>query len=165
MPDWLKSAWTDSVWSKVIAGLIVAGIVSVLANMRFKLFARIKERFSPKLAVHVRVSFQENAHYPIKIYVEFRNDMVRCIEVSLARYEPDAVTIKPFVPATLQIFFRSWLPTDEGVDRIALYPGQRGRAWVAADPSKFTAAQVEGFVGRIGTLIIKINGRDFPIPL
>jgi hypothetical protein len=166
MMEWLKGVWEDSVWSKVIGGLIVAAILSFFALLNSGVRAWFKKRMLPNVTVtQIRVSDQPGKMYPIKIYIELRNDFRKCIEVSLSKYEPKAVTLKRFVPTTLQLSFSSWVPELEGVDRVALLPGQLCRAWVAADESKFTAEQVEGLLGNIGAFGLKVNGKEFTVQL
>jgi len=65
----------------------------------------------------------------------------------------------------LQIKQREWFPKDHGVDRVAVYPGQLFQAWVGVDESKFKDDQVRSLIGRIGTLVFLVNGKELPFEL
>jgi hypothetical protein len=41
----------------------------------------------------------------------------------------------------------------------------RFRAWFGADPKKHPEQQVRENIGKLGTLIISVNGKDIPIDL
>jgi hypothetical protein len=166
MRGWLLWAWHDPVWSKVITTMIIAVGASTGAAIKFQLVGRLKNYFSPKLTkVNARLSEQVGKTYPLKYYVEFRNDFRKCIEVSLSEYRPGMIDIQVFVPTTMQIFFITWVPEQEGVDRVALLPGQKCRLWIAIDPNRFTANQVKAAVGKMGELVVKVNKKDFPVQL
>lgn len=103
--------------------------------------------------------------YPLKCRVQFRNDSTLCADVSISGYKPDTVTIKKFLADVLQIKLREWEPSDHGVDRLAVLPGQFFQAWIGVDESKFNAEQVSKLRGRIGTLILMVNGKRLNIDL
>jgi len=58
-----------------------------------------------------------------------------------------------------------WCPEDQGVDRIAVLPGQLFRAWVGPDESKFSQEQVTKLRGQLGTLVFLIDGAALNIDL
>jgi hypothetical protein len=158
MPEWLKYAWNDSVWSKVIAGLIVAVIVASLKTPR----GWILRLLAPKLAnVHAWASEQPGATYPLKYYVEMRNDSRRMMDVRLLTFSPNTVTLKRFIVDSLQLRLRDeWVPTKHSVERIAVLPGQSCRAWLGVDESKFSKTQLDSLTGKIGKLTVKVNWRS-----
>jgi hypothetical protein len=167
MLEWLKSLWKDPVWSKVISAAILAVIASVWASLKFHWLGRLKGFWKPTLTkANVRLSEQPGKMYPLKYYVELRNDLTKCVEVSLSAFQPDTIELKRFVPTTIQLSLNgSWLPEREGVDRIALLPGQMCRAWIGIDESKFNAAQITRLEGSLGVLVVKVNKKDFAVQL
>jgi|SRR5271167_1042048 len=167
MPEWLKQAWQDSVWSKVIAGVIVAAILSILAALKFQPLERIRRHFSPMLTkIDVRISDEPGKPIPLKVFVQWRNDSKKCVSVSLSEYRPERITLKRFVPSTLQILFQPrWVPEPEAAALVAVLPGQLCQAWVGADETKFNATQVEALIGKLGVLVIKVNGKDLSVQL
>jgi len=167
MLEWLKWLWHDSVWSKVIAAAIFGVLASVWASFKFHWIGRLKGFWMPTLTkTNVRLSEQPGKVYPLKYYVEFRNDLTKCVEVSLSAYNAKTVGLKRFVPNTIQLSLNgSWLPEREGVDRIALLPGQICRVWIGVDETKFNAAQVTKLEGSLGVLIVKVNKKDFSVQL
>jgi hypothetical protein len=167
MPEWLKQAWHDSVWSKVIAGIIIASLASIWAAIRFGLLERLRSYNKPKLTkIDVQVSPQPGKAYSLKVYVQLRNDFRKCVEVSLSEYRPEKITLKHFVPGTLQILFQpKWVPEPEAAERVAVLPGQMCRAWVGVDESKFNVDQVSAVIGALGILVLKVNRKDLPIQL
>ena len=84
--------------------------------------------------------------YPLKVYCEMRNNnLVNCADVRVVGYRPDTVHLKKFETDVLQLKIRKWwYPDDQGVDRVAVLPGQQFRAWVGVDENKFTKDQLDG---------------------
>jgi hypothetical protein len=174
----LQHIWHDPVWSAVIAA-IIAAIVLWLANRYLKLLRRLKlflvralcgKQTAPVNIVKVgETDVVEDKtpgrSYPIKAYCILRNDSVACADVRVADYTAGAVTLKKFLTEVLQAKSREWYPDKSGVDRIAVLPGQQFRAWVGADENIFTKDQVERLKGRIGTLILIVNGERMEITL
>jgi hypothetical protein len=103
--------------------------------------------------------------YPLKCSVQLRNDSATCADVRISAYRPGTVTLKAFVIDVLQIKLRDWTPSDHGVDRLAVLPGQLFRAWIGVDDSKFTADQLNLLRGKIGTLVLLVNGKQVNIDL
>lgn len=103
--------------------------------------------------------------FPLKCYVQLRNDSSACADVRLSEYKPNTVPLKEFVVDVLQVKLRSYLPSDHGVDRVAVLPGQFFRAWVAIDSAKFSADQLNQLRGRIGTLVLLVNGQQVNVAL
>jgi hypothetical protein len=161
-PGLFARIWQDSVWSKVIGGVITALLFWVWAEAR-KLWKRdVAQKLTPYVADVVP---NAGTSFPLKIYVEMRNNTKRCMDVRLVEYKPKNISLERFSPRTLQLFFLNWQPKDESVERIAVYPGQRFRAWFGADPKKHTEQQVRENIGKLGTLIVSVNGKDIPIDL
>jgi hypothetical protein len=167
MLEWLKALWKDPVWSKVIAAAIMGVMASVWVSIRFHWLGRFKRFWNPTLTkTNVRLSEQPGKMYPLKYYVEFRNDLAKCVEVSLSGYHASKIALKRFVPNTIQLSLNgSWLPEHVGVDRIALLPGQTCRAWIGIDETKFNASQVTTLEGSLGVLTVKVNKKDFAVQL
>lgn len=104
--------------------------------------------------------------YPLKVRIHLRNDSTVTVDLQVHEYRPELVTVKRFPTEVLQLRLRdSWYPKEHGAGRIALYPGQQFEAWIAPDEAKFTKAQVETYRGRIGTLVLLVNGQHVEIKL
>jgi hypothetical protein len=101
--------------------------------------------------------------YPVKCYIEISNESPQSVDVRATEFHPNAVTLRKFVREILQVRLGSWCPTPDGVDHIAVLPYQSFRAWVGIDETKFTAAQVRGLKGKLGTLYFVVNGKTMPI--
>lgn len=101
--------------------------------------------------------------YPLKCYVQLRNDSPECADIRISEFKPKAVTLKKFPVDVLQVKLREWSPKDEGVDHVAILPGQLFRAWIGADESKFTHDQLRELRGRIGTIVFFVNGQPLNI--
>jgi hypothetical protein len=103
--------------------------------------------------------------YPLKCYVELRNDSTECADVRVSEYKQQTVTLKKFTPDVLQVKLREWYPQRDGIDRVAVLPGQLFRAWVGVDEAKFNENQIRGLRGKIGTLVFSVNGKPVNVPL
>lgn len=95
--------------------------------------------------------------FPLKVYQVMRNDSTESADVAVADYKPRTVTLKQFVTGVLQVKLREWYPDKEGVDRLAVLPGQQFKIWVGVDEGKFTKDQLERLRGKIGTMVLKVN--------
>jgi hypothetical protein len=103
--------------------------------------------------------------YPLKCYVEMRNDSTECVDIRISNFTPSTVTLKKFKIDVLQVKLREWCPTGDGVDHVAVFSGQLFRAWLAPDETKFTKGQIEGLRGKIGRLVLLINGQTWDVDL
>lgn len=162
--DVLKALWNDSVWSKVIAALIIfvaSSILSIVTSVKLKWIWRVKLTMTNR-----GVSSQPGAGYPLKYYIEMRNDSVKSIEVKLLSYSPKAISVKSFPPEVMQVRFHSkWFPPDQGADKVAVLPGQLCRAWIGIDEGKFKEEQVKMASGSIGTLVVSANNKRLSFEL
>jgi|ERR1035437_415749 hypothetical protein len=112
------------------------------------------------------VSSQPGAGYPLKYYVEMRNDSSKCIEVRVFNYIPEKINLRSFPPEVMQVRFHTkWFPTDPSTDRVAVLPGQLCKAWIGIDDKKFTEAQVRDATGSIGILIVSANNKHVSFEL
>lgn len=104
--------------------------------------------------------------FPLKMYVEMRNDHPRCINVRLSGYISSLVTLKTLPLDVLQIKYSgTWMPENKTEERVAVLPRQQFRAWVGFDESTFTKEQLEQHRGKIGTLLLRVNGQTVDIRL
>jgi hypothetical protein len=163
----MQSIWHDPVWSKVIASAIFAIIVAIAAQLKFDWLKRISNMWSIKLTITTAyVSSQPGAGYPLKYYVEMRNDSSKCVAVRILRYDSKAISLKSFPPEIMQVRFHTkWYPTDQGAETVAVLPGQLCRAWIGVDENIFTEAQVNAAKGNIGTLVLSVNRKQFSFEL
>jgi hypothetical protein len=155
----LKALWNDSVWSKVIAWAITILIGGMGAAIRFHWWNRISAVWAIKLTMTNGNIICEpwRKGYPLRHYVEMRNDSSKCIEVSVFKYIPNTITVKSFPPEVMQVRFHTeWFPP-EYAERVAVLPGQLCRAWIGIDDRKFNEGQVTAVVGSIGTLVVSAN--------
>jgi hypothetical protein len=107
-----------------------------------------------------------NISFPLKVYCEMQNDSNRAVDVRLCPYIPDAVKVTRFTRGALQLKFPTgWLPQPDGLERVAVHPGQTFKAWVAPDETRFTKVTLEGLRGRIGTLVLDVDGQTIDMPL
>jgi len=132
---WIDWLWNDNVWSKVIAGLILAAILGAFKKPRAW---ALRTFITPKLTkTGDWTSEHPGATYPLKHYVEMKNDSWRMMHVRLSAYTPAAVTLKKFVFGGLTIQLgNEWCPPQHSVERIAVLPGQSCRAWLGVDTTK-----------------------------
>ena len=182
----VERLWYDPVWSKVIATGIIAIIGSILVwagayfgsvmtvlavglaavfgiGIGFILFRsrEIHPDANVKMLEIGIAPFAKDANFPLKCRIQFRNDSVECADVRIYDYKPCTVTLKQFVVDVLQLRLREeWCPRDEGLDHIAVLPGQRFRAWVGPDETKFTEDQARQLIGKIGTLVLRVNSQN-----
>jgi hypothetical protein len=104
--------------------------------------------------------------FPLKCTIQMRNDSQQALDVSLADFTPTTVTLKQFVATVLQVQFGSFRCPDEPVERIAVFPGQQFRLWLAVDETKFNETQLKQLPrGQTGTLALRVSGRlqRFPV--
>jgi hypothetical protein len=145
--------WNDAVWSKVIATIILSAgaIVWAFAGRSLRKWRRGNVSIKVIDTVVFDPDPKKTLVFPLKCYVEMRNESPVSIEVSLSDFEKQSVELKRFVTGVLQVNFNSaWYPSPDGVDRIAVLPRQMFRAWVGIDESKFTAEQVRRLKWQIG---------------
>jgi hypothetical protein len=157
--DW-HAIWIDPVGSKVIAAVIGAVGCAILTQLKYNWLGRLLDKWKVKLVVtHSQPESHAGAGYPLKYYVEMRNDSSRCIEVRLSGYKPKTITLKSFPPEVMQVRFNNkWFPSDP-VDRVAILPRQLCRLWIGIDEQKFNESQVRAARGSIGTLIVSAANR------
>ena len=178
MLELLHQAWNDPVWSKVIAGLIVPALLAILALGRRQRFREaigvfLGHRRAPKPVITVinitappiNPSPPTPLRYPLKCYVEMRNDSVSMIDVQVSNYHENAVPIKKLVLHVLQVRFNRWFPEPDGAERIAVLPKQLFQAWIGIDEATFTNSQIMKLRGKIGTLVLSVNGQQASIIL
>jgi hypothetical protein len=115
----------------------------------------------------VLVEESPDRDYPLKIRRQLRNDAMDVANVGISRYEGIAVDAKqPWPTAILQLEFeRDWHPIPHGSDRIAVLPGQKFRFWIGADEERFNKTQLEKLRGRIGTMVLLVNGEPVNVQL
>lgn len=165
MQQWLKTLWQDSVWSKVIAGIILASLGAIWGS-RTRWFGLQGSSILRKTHAYPSDQSVKGASYPLKYYVELINDSKKCVEVRVGSFSPDMITLQKLVFGSLQIMLGGqWLPTPDSIDCVALLPNQRCRIWIAADSNKFSTADLEHSVGRIGTLTLRANSKHVDIKL
>jgi hypothetical protein len=178
--------WTDVVWSKVIAGIILLAISAVLAAMRWETLKRFVAAFlvawreSPPVAqmesLPPKISLVQviatapapgpTLTYPVKCYVEMRNDSAGCIDVRLSDYRANRVPAKLKLLNVLQLkFLNAWVPPVVEADRVAVLPQQLFRIWIPIDETRFTADIVNGFIGVIGEVVLLVNEAEIVLAI
>jgi hypothetical protein len=151
-------------WGWIIVGVLL--LASALINtFGFKFHGRslkIKTLATPLTYVDQKPPIG----YPLKMHVEMRNDCSECIEVRLSGYRPGLATVKRVPLDVLQIKYSgTWTPEEKPEEHLAVLPSQQFRAWIGLDENKFTKEQLEQALGKIGTLVLAVNGRTFDIPV
>jgi hypothetical protein len=186
-----KRIWTDPVASQVIAGIILAMLavgravyrenfmkpypvplwaIFLIAFVFVRTWSLFVRKRKPKISVQSVVATDPPSGvqltYPVKLYVTCRNDSKFAIDVRMLEYKPKLVQHRQFVPGVVQILIgQAWLPSDHGVERIAVLPGQLFKAWIGVDERQCDAVKVNGLKGRIGTLVLSVNDRPIPFEL
>jgi hypothetical protein len=180
----IHDIWNDPVWSKVIGGLIVALVLAILAAMRgdrFKRAMRIlfgheeipkaEPSSKPKITLinvecpPIDLNPSQPITYPLKVYVEMRNDSAYAIDVRVLDYKRNAVQAKHVVLGALQVKFNRWFPGPDSAERIAAHPGQLFRAWIPVDETgSFSNSVVKSLRGKIGTLVLSVNEQEVSVP-
>lgn len=179
-----KEIWNHA-WGHVLGGLIIGagGLVWAvfqdhpggsafgigIIGLGVLIWFLFNKLWSIKLTVtHFDTSYypKPGIGYPLKYYIEMRNDSGKSIEVSVVKFQPKNIRLKSFPTEVMQVRFHAkWFPSDESVDKVAVYPGQLCRAWIGVNESEFTEQQVKAAVGRIGTLTVSANKKQIPIDL
>ena len=104
---------------------------------------------------------EEKRTYPLKCSAFWKNESNGCIDVVFLRYEQEKIPAKSFIPSVLQISVDGqYVPPNHGAGRIAVLPDQEFRAWIAVDENKYTADEIRGAYGNIGTFVFRINGKE-----
>ena len=162
-----KDIWHDPVWSAVIAAVIAAIVIAAATQIKFKWLNRISALWEIQLTMtNAYVKSQRGASYPLKYYVEMRNESSRCIAVRILRYDSKAISLKAFPQEVMQVRFNTnWYPSDPSAEVVAVLPRQLCRVWVGVDEGKFTEAQVVAVAGKIGTLVVLANNKQFTFAL
>ncbi len=168
----LLSTYPIPVWLLLLIALIFLSFAFLLSRQNLSLSAA-KERnrpdLEPKITKIDTLTVPPNPSltlaFPLKCYVQLRNDSALCADVRLLEYRPGTVTLKSFRLDVLQLQARTWLPIDHGLERVAVLPGQLFQAWIGVDEGKFSAGLVNEQRGRIGTLVFSVNGKRVDIGL
>lgn len=157
----------------VIVGLILLGLSAVA----IALFSSGSSQSTPVGADDPKVSLVNayaiqadpvhNRNYPVKLRAEFTNHSASCIDVAMAGYSPGNVTLEKLLLNVFQLKLGdTWLPSESGIDRIAVLPGQMFRIWLGVEKEQFSKAdQVRRLIGRAGTLALSVNGKRLEFPL
>jgi hypothetical protein len=180
----LKDFWNDPVWSKVIGGLIVPLLIAGFAAIRGRLSLAVRVLFGlaevpnaelpvakPKVSLinvdcpPIDPNPPQPLTYPLKCYIEMRNDAQYAVDVKMIDYRRNAIQAKQVVFGVLQVKFNRWFPVPDAAERIAVYPGQPFRAWIPIDEKgSFTNSAVLSLRGKIGTIVLTVNGEEVLVP-
>jgi hypothetical protein len=129
----LNDIWDDPVWSKVIGAVIFsagAAIFGLFRKERFKLALRVLfghaevpkaalPAFKPKITLMnahcppIEPNPPQPLTYPLKCYVEIRNDSTYAIDVRMTDYKRNTVPAKQIVLGVLQVKFNRWFPVPD----------------------------------------------------
>ncbi len=102
-----NDVWKDPVWSKVIAGIIAAIGGGIVTQLRYNWLDRLLDRWKVKLVMtHSYPEVHPGAGYPLKYYVEMRNESSKCVAVRILRYDSKAISLKSFPPEVMQVRFQ-----------------------------------------------------------
>jgi hypothetical protein len=150
-----------------LSGWLIVGLVVLGLSVAIPALSKVFRRLGPKIKV-INVDIppiNPALNYPLKCYAQMRNEAEQAIDVSVIDYILGRVTLKKFVTDVLQLKFRKWLPADEGVDRVAVYPGQQFQGWIGPDAIQYSEARLKELKGNIGTLVLRVDGEEKKIPL
>jgi hypothetical protein len=176
-PSILAKIWSDPVWSKVVAGLIVALIVWLIPFTRSRVAAAFwallhpqKPDVEPVVKVtHVIATPPDGSTriFPLKLYVTFRNDSEVMADVRVLSYKSEVFKQRELAEGvlTVELLQDNFYPRDFAVNRIAVLPKQRFKAWIGLDEVINEASKINSFTGVLGTLTLSINGKTVPFDL
>ena len=103
---------------------------------------------------------------PLKLRFHLRNDSAEPLDIQYRDYRPELITLKKAVTEIFQIRMGgAWLPIPDGLGHIAVFPTQQFAGWIAADEGRFNKGIVEEHRGKIGTLVLLVNGQNVEIKL
>jgi hypothetical protein len=112
------------------------------------------------------VEYNGTSDCPLKLRFHLRNDSPYPLDIQYQDYRPELITLKKSVTEIFQIRMAgAWLPTPNGLGQVAVLPTQQFAGWIAADESRFNKGLVEEHRGKIGTLVLLVNGRNVEIKL
>jgi len=96
-----------------------------------------------------------------------RNDSAEAIDVRFQDFRPQFITTKKVVTETFQVWLAGAFlpPQPHGIGRVAVIPEQQFATWLAIDEGRFNKAQVEEHRGKIGILVLLVNGQHYDIQL
>src|SRR5271154_991692 len=178
MEHWISTVWNDPVGGGLIVAVILALLSAFWASIHLDWWKRFgsllskawreSQQFSPKVSlVQVNATDPDKGRltYPVKCYVELRNDSEGCIDVRMSNYKPNKVDAKLKLLNVLQLKFSSaWVPVVE-TDRVAVLPQQLFRVWIPMDEKKYNAQTVNELRGVIGEVVFAVNGKEIIIPI
>lgn len=164
--DFIAGAW----WTGFPGWIQDLGwLAFLLAAVNWLMFGRRQDGLSigPKIRLmDVSVRHQPGASYPLKCFVQMRNESQQSVDVQLSEYAPGTVTLKKCLPSVLQVKLQDeWCPTTKGTDRLAVMPDQYFQAWIGIDDTTFTETAVRAARGQIGTLVLTVSGQDVRLAL
>jgi hypothetical protein len=103
---------------------------------------------------------------PLKLRFHLRNDSPGPLDIQYQDYRPELITLKKAVTEIFQVRMGgAWLPTLNGLGHIAVLPAQQFAGWIAVDEGKFNKGIVEEHRGKIGILVLLVNGQNVEIKL
>jgi hypothetical protein len=169
LPVWLWGLFTTSgaqllgIMVPVWLALLIALGISISSILLLSKVFRSIYGFKPELRLITMVIPEPKPEkilkFPVKCCFKFRNDSCGVVDVRILDYKPDVVTLKGLPVEVLQIWLNpQWCPTKSGVDQVAVLPGQLFQGWIGPDEEQFSSSQVNELKGKIGTLILSVNG-------
>jgi len=142
-PPWFVATYNIPVWALGI--LVVVFYFLILALIGAIIWKRKRVQSLPAANVEIRkieVLATDPAQgsvltFPVKCNLTLLNDSQIPIDVRVLGFEPGAVTLKENKVNTLVLQFHgSWWPSNNSVERVAVFPGQQFRAWIAVDDTR-----------------------------
>jgi hypothetical protein len=117
--------------------------------------------------VSEHVEYAGGADCPLKLRLHLRNESAEAIDVRFQDFRPQFITTKKVVTETFQVWLAGAFlpPQPHGIGRVAVIPEQQFATWLAIDEGRFNKAQVEEHRGKIGILVLLVNGQHYDIQL
>jgi hypothetical protein len=108
--------------------------------------------------------------FPLKVYCEMVNDSNRPVDVQIWNYISKELKVSYITRGALQLKFLTGVPfvPNPSVERVAVFSGQTFSAWIAPDEKLFNKESFERSprgTGQMGTLVLKVDGREYRVPL
>jgi hypothetical protein len=141
--------------------------IAMLEGQLYSIKGLVDVKWAVKISmIFEHVEYIGGADCPLKLRFHLRNDSTVPLDVKYQDYRPELITLKKVVSEVFQIRMAgAWLPQPDGLGQIAVLPFQQFAGWIAVDEGRFNKGQVEDVRGRIGTLVLLVNGQKIEIKL
>jgi hypothetical protein len=168
--EFLRTSVPVPYWAVLLGAalllLLLLGIMLVVAR-RSKPPVKIT-----LINVYHRVAPTKLDFATLKVYCEMQNNSKRAVDVQISTYISKELKVSHITRGALQLKFQPGVPfsPNPSVERVAVFPGQTFSAWIAPDERLFNKESFERLrsqrgTGQMGTLVLNVDGQEYPMPL